>query len=102
MNKLIPVIKMSKVKHQQLLATENGQLRKLNEIVHKAIEEEKLLSDKLLEFEDRNPPFVSRLADNVAGFGGSWKFIIESVAKAAVWLSLPKEKGRPSLCETLN
>ena len=60
---------MSKVKHKQLLATENEQLQKLNEIVLKAIEGEKLLSDKLLELEDRSPPFVSRLADKVAGFG---------------------------------
>ena len=76
LNKLILLLKMFKVKHEQLLATENEQLQKLNEIVLKAIEEEKLLSDKLPEFEDRNSPFVSRLADKVAGFGGSWKFII--------------------------
>ena len=44
--------------------------------MHKSIEEEKSLSEKLLEFEDKNPPFISRLADKVAGFGGSWKFII--------------------------
>lgn len=67
---------MAKVKLEQLLATENEQLQKLNLIVHQSIEEEKLLSEKLAEFEDSNPPFVSRLADKVAGFGGSWKFII--------------------------
>ena len=77
---------MSKVKHEQLLVTENEQLQKLNEIVLKAIEEEKLLSDKLLEFEDRNPPFVSRLADKVAGFGGSWKFIISFFLFMFVWI----------------
>ena len=77
---------MSKVKHKQLLATENEQLQKLNEIVLKAVEEEKLLSDKLLEFEDRNPPFVSRLADKVAGFGGSWKFIIAFAVFMFLWM----------------
>lgn len=77
---------MSKVKFEQLLATENEQLLKLNEIVHKAIEEEKLLSGKLLEFEDRNPPFVSRLADKVAGFGGSWKFIIAFALFMFLWI----------------
>ena len=77
---------MSKVKHEQLLATENEQLQKLNEIVLKAIEEEKLLSDKLLEFEDRKPPFVSRLADKVACFGGSWKFIISFFLFMFVWI----------------
>jgi len=77
---------MSKVKLEQLLASENEQLQKLKEIVHKAIEEEKLLSDKLLEFEDRNPPFVSRLADKVAGFGGSWKFIIAFALIMFLWI----------------
>ena len=76
LNKLILLLKMFKVKHEQFVATENEQLQKLKEIVLKAIEEEKLLSDKLPEFEDRNSSFVSRLADKVAGFGGSWKFII--------------------------
>jgi uncharacterized membrane protein len=67
---------MATKKLEQLLATENEQLQKLNEIVQQSIEEERLLSEKLLEFEDKNPPFVSRLADKVATFGGSWKFII--------------------------
>ena len=77
---------MSKVKLEQLLATENEQLQKLNEIVHNAIEEEKLISDKLLEFEDKNPPFVSRLADWVAGFGGSWKFIVVFALLMLLWI----------------
>ena len=52
---------MYKVKHEQLLATENEQLQKLNEIVLKAVEE-KLLSDKLLEFEDRNTSLCKPLS----------------------------------------
>jgi uncharacterized membrane protein len=77
---------MTKVKLDQLLNTESDQLEKLNEIVQKAIEEEKLLSEKLLEFEDKNPPFVSRLADKVATFGGSWKFIISFGLFMMVWI----------------
>ncbi len=73
-------------KLKTLLEQENKQLDKLNEIVLKAIEEEKLLSEKLLEFEDRNPPFVSRLADTVAGFGGSWKFIVSFGLFMLVWV----------------
>jgi uncharacterized membrane protein len=68
--------KMTTVDLKQLFATEDEQLQKLNLIVHKAVEEEKLLSDKLLDFEDSNPPFGSRLADTVAGFGGSWNFLL--------------------------
>jgi uncharacterized membrane protein len=70
----------------QLLRTENAQLQKLNEIVQNAIEEEKLLSDKLLQFEDTKPPFVSRLADQVAGFGGSWKFILSFAFVMIAWI----------------
>lgn len=75
---------MAKLK--KLLEQEDQQLTKLNEIVHRAIEEEKLLSEKILEFEDRNPPFVSRLADAVASFGGSWKFILSFGLFMLVWI----------------
>lgn len=79
---------MSKVKLEQFLAIEAKQLQKLNDIVQKAIEEEKLLSEKLLEFEDKNPPFISRMADKVAVFGGSWKFISVFAFFMLVWIVL--------------
>jgi uncharacterized membrane protein len=77
---------MEKEKLQQLLATENEQLQKLNAIVVKAVEEEKLLSQKLYEFEDKNPPFSGKVADKVASFGGSWKFIMLFVFFMIVWM----------------
>jgi uncharacterized membrane protein len=77
---------MTKQTLDELLATENVQLQKLNEIVHKAIEEEKFLSDKLLEFEDKNPPLSSRIADRVSGFGGSWRFILLFGFFMLVWI----------------
>ncbi len=77
---------MTKLKLEELLSAESEQLLKLNEIVLKAIEEEKLLSEKLLEFEDRNPPFISRVADKVAGFGGSWKFILSFGLFMLIWI----------------
>ena len=70
----------------QLLDTENEQLEKLNKIVLKAIEEEKLLSHKLIEFEDPRPPFSSKVADRVASFGGSWKFIFIFLAAMLLWV----------------
>jgi uncharacterized membrane protein len=70
----------------ELLATENGHLTKLNKIVAEAIEEEKLLSQKLLDFEDKNPPFISRCADKVARFGGSWKFILLFLVFMLGWI----------------
>ena len=69
-----------------LLETENQQLQKLNEIVVKAVEEEKLISDKLVEFEERNPPWESRIADKVASFGGSWPFIVLFFTLMILWI----------------
>ena len=77
---------MNKIELDRLLATEDEQLQKLNEIVQNAIEEEKLLSEKLLEFEDTKPAFVSRLADKVASFGGSWKFIVSFAFIMTIWI----------------
>jgi uncharacterized membrane protein len=77
---------MDKKKINYLLSTEDENIKKLNDIVIKAIEEEKLLSQKLLEFEDRNPPLGSRVADKVASFGGSWAFIITFFILLGIWV----------------
>jgi len=77
---------MYKKKFEQLLSTEHDQLQKLNEIVCTAIEEEKVISDKLLEFEELHPPLASRVADKVAGFGGSWTFILLFLAFITLWM----------------
>jgi uncharacterized membrane protein len=79
---------MEKQTLEQLLLNENEQLQKLNSIVLKAIEEEKLLSQKLIEFEEANPPFSSRVADRVAAFGGSWKFIIFFFLIMLGWIAI--------------
>ncbi|MEO8404708.1 MAG: DUF1003 domain-containing protein [Chitinophagaceae bacterium] len=77
---------MEKNNLKKLLKTEDEHLQKLNGIVLRAIEEEKLLSQKLLEFEEPNPSFSSKVADKVATFGGSWKFIIFFLCFMLVWI----------------
>ena len=77
---------MLREKLDQLLLTENDQLKKLNMIVVKAIEEEKLLSQKLFELDEKNPAFSSKIADSVAAFGGSWKFILSFIAFLVIWM----------------
>jgi uncharacterized membrane protein len=79
---------MDKEKLEQVLDTENEQLQKLHDIVLNAIEEEKLLSQKLYEFEDKNRTLSSKVADAVASFGGSWKFIVAFVGFMALWMSV--------------
>lgn len=79
---------MEKEKLDRLRVTENEQLTKLNEIVLKAVEEEKLLSQKLYEFEDKNPSLSGKLADRMASFGGSWKFILTFGLFMIVWMAV--------------
>ncbi|MDB5253584.1 MAG: hypothetical protein JWP27_2753 [Flaviaesturariibacter sp.] len=73
---------------QSLLDTENKQQLKLNEIVVKSIEEEKLLSEKLFAFEEQNISFQNRVADRVASFGGSWSFILFFLGVMLVWMGV--------------
>jgi uncharacterized membrane protein len=77
---------MNTAKLEGLLETENRQLQKLNEIVVRSIEEEKLISEKLYEFEDSALSFYSRLADKVAAFGGSIYFILFFLLLLAAWI----------------
>lgn len=71
-----------------LLETENQQLQKLNAIVIRAIEEEKLISKKLYEFEEHKVSFKDSLADKVASFGGSWSFILFFLVVMLIWMAL--------------
>lgn len=61
---------------RNLLHTEDEQLEKLNEIVAKSLEQEKLLLQKINTTSEDNLSPGQRIADKVAKFGGSWKFII--------------------------
>ncbi|HUQ96856.1 MAG TPA: DUF1003 domain-containing protein [Chitinophagaceae bacterium] len=77
---------MTNEKLEQLLASENEQLQKLHAIVLHSIDEEKLLTDKLYQFEEKNLPLPSRIADKVAAFGGSWRFILLFGGILMVWI----------------
>ncbi|HEX6335020.1 MAG TPA: DUF1003 domain-containing protein [Flavisolibacter sp.] len=73
-------------KFDDFLKTRSEQLQKLNDIVMRSIEEEKLISQKLYDLEDRHPSFTSRLTDRVAAFGGSWKFIVTFLGFMILWV----------------
>src|SRR6478735_5284297 len=72
---------------ESLLVTEDQQLQKLNDIVIQAIEEEKLISKKLYDFEDSHLSFKNKLADKVASFGGSWSFILFFLVLMMAWMA---------------
>lgn len=73
---------------EAILSTESEHLQKLNDIVLEAIEEEKLLSQKLYDFEDAKLSFSDKMADNVALFGGSWAFIISFLVFMIIWIGV--------------
>ncbi|HKH60817.1 MAG TPA: DUF1003 domain-containing protein [Flavitalea sp.] len=71
---------------ESLLKTEDQHLQKLNEIVLNSIEEAKLISEKLFQFEEQNPRLKSRIADKMAEFGGSWYFILFFLGVMLFWI----------------
>jgi uncharacterized membrane protein len=78
----------SKTKYiNQLLDTENEHLKKLNEIVLQSIEQEKLLLQGISEPKEEQLSLGQRLADRVARFGGSWKFISWFAVILSIWIA---------------
>lgn len=71
-----------------LLALEEAQLEKLNAIVNEAVEEEKLLTNKLDEMDRPAASLGSRISDEVSRFGGSWLFIGSFSTLMLVWIVL--------------
>jgi uncharacterized membrane protein len=73
---------------RSLLESERGELTSLEtEVVRSLREHEVLSSDIDSEFEQRWS-FAERLADKIAAFGGSWKFLICFGAFLAVWMAM--------------
>ena len=70
----------------ELLDTENDHLKKLNEIVLQSVEQEKLLLKNIAESAAEQLTLGQRLADRVARFGGSWKFISWFAAILCIWI----------------
>ena len=69
-----------------IVTAKTEQIKKLQEIVKRSIEDESLIINNLL-----NPPkeFITRgqsISDHVAKFGGSWAFIISFFIVLIVWI----------------
>ena len=72
-----------------LMETESAQLGKLHKIIKDTFDEESLISQKVLEENDKKrPTFGERVADRVAEFGGSWTFIILFSSILLSWIGL--------------
>ena len=71
---------------QKLLLDERKHIDKLHEIVKKSIDDEEILIKNLLNPEKENLTIGQKISDNVAEFGGSWKFIISFFVVLTIWI----------------
>jgi uncharacterized membrane protein len=73
---------------KDVLAADKGDLSALEKQVMKSLKEEELLSKNVnVEFEGQLT-FGQRLADKIAEFGGSWRFITIFAAVLLVWVTV--------------
>lgn len=73
---------------RHLLADEKGELSELEAEVARSLTEQELLSHNVNSEFDSKLTFGERVADQVATFGGSWKFIILFGSVIFVWIVL--------------
>ena len=72
---------------EHILAEERGELSALDREVVESLRQQDILSRNLAaEFETRRT-FGERLADRVAAFGGSWRFILSFLGLMALWIA---------------
>jgi uncharacterized membrane protein len=78
-----------RAKHvRDVLETEKGELSALEEEVMKSLKEQELLSKNInVEFEKRLT-VGDRLADGLAGFAGSWRFIMGFFVILVLWVAV--------------
>jgi len=71
---------------QNMLRQEKGELTALEQDVISSLREHDILSKNVNSAVDDKWTFGQRLADHVASFGGSWRFIIIFASVLVVWI----------------
>ena len=71
----------------ETLDNDSEYIARLNEIVSEAVKEQQLISERLFATEEPDT-LGERIADKVAEFGGSWKFIIIFCSILLFWIGL--------------
>ncbi|MDR6195471.1 DUF1003 domain-containing protein [Siphonobacter sp. SORGH_AS_0500] len=85
--------KFRKLAHLKKVETElessDQTLQQVHSWVRETIVDETLITQKISETEaDEQPSFGNRMADGVAEFGGSWKFILSFMAFLIIWIAI--------------
>ncbi len=72
----------------QLVKGEKGHLKKLEKEVLKSIAENEIITENVNNSANEKLVFGDKIADKVAEFGGSWKFIISFFSVLVVWITV--------------
>lgn len=72
---------------EEILENEKGTLTLIESAVAKGMKDEEILAKNINTEFDTNITFGQRIADKVAAFGGSWKFIIIFASIIFLWIS---------------
>ena len=72
----------------EYLAKEVGELSELESTVLDALKNKNLITEKLGDDDEPLLTFGQRMADRIATFGGSWKFIISFGAFLLIWIMI--------------
>jgi uncharacterized membrane protein len=77
---------MSMKQIERLRNSHMQQRERINQIVRESLREEKFLAEKLLDTGEETITKGQNLADKIANFGGSWKFIFTFLLIILVWI----------------
>lgn len=78
-----------------LLVQEQSKLSNLQQEVMDSMKQQDLIAQNINSMFDRQLTLGERVADNVAAFGGSWKFIILFAILLALWLTFNTLVAKP-------
>jgi uncharacterized membrane protein len=73
---------------KEVLEDEIGELSALDHEVIQSMEEHEILSSDISKQFERKLTFGERLSDQIAEFGGSWKFLISFGAVLLIWITI--------------
>ena len=73
---------------KEVLEDEIGELSALDQEVIESLEQHEILSSDISKQFERKLTFGERLSDQIAEFGGSWKFLISFGAVLVIWIAI--------------
>lgn len=73
---------------EQILTEDKGELTKLDQDVLQSLKDQDLITENVNKKFEKSLTFSNRLADKIAKFGGSWKFIFSFLSIIFFWICI--------------